>query len=244
MPRCHACTFRHRVCRGAREHGNAEESRSHEAEREEKRSGLSGHRLERLRRLGRGLHVGEPVRVQGRARRQDDEVHDEVRDEHSRHDIRPRAAQLALEGAARPIAQLVIQRLVRLDLLRRLPEKEIRTDSRPEDGDEGKEIVLRERDLRKQRPLQHVAPVRLREERRDDVCEEYERQPLEDPEEHRVRAEHEKEQNDAGEHRHEVAALDVVSISAPAAIPERSAAILIVFPTNSRMHANQSSQGG
>ncbi len=71
--------------------------------------------------------------------------------------------------------------LLLLDLLGGLPEEEIGADRRPQQGHQGGPAVLRLRQGRDERVVEDLPPVGMEEQRRDDVGDEDEGQPLEDP---------------------------------------------------------------
>ena len=108
-----------------------------------------------------------------------------------------------------------------LDLLLGLPEEEIRTDRRSQDGDDHGQVVLVPMDRRDKRRAKRGQPVDLDTEGDADVGEQGQRQPLQHADIAGVRQEHlEQQRNDPesnGEQRL-VAAAD----QSPRSLPSRS----------------------
>ena len=124
--------------------------------------------------------------MQRQARRQDDEEHHEVREECPGGDVESPHRQF-LPGRARSVDHTPApERLLLFDLLRGLPEEQIRADGRAEDGDDRRPSGFAARHVDRQDIMKHLAPVRANVERRADVHEEDEGQPLEHAGEHRV----------------------------------------------------------
>jgi hypothetical protein len=89
----------------------------------------------RLRCLPGRIDMSRAVGVKRRGRSQNHEMHDCVRGEHAGDDIDARLPQFRV---SRPFSLCEVAALCALflDLLRRLPEKQVRRNRRPEDADQ------------------------------------------------------------------------------------------------------------
>src|SRR5450759_5370317 len=132
--------------------------------------------------------------------------------------------------------------LLLLCILCRLPEKEIRRDGRAQNGDECEQIVVRVLNPWMDRPAEDFQPVRLGDECGQDIREKHKRSHLK----MRVMYSYDAKINsarmamvNAGTNHMDGIPL---SIDAAAAMPPRSAAMLMVLATKSRRHANHNSQ--
>ena len=119
--------------------------------------------------------------MQRRAGRENDEVHDQIRSEHARHDICPTVPKFVRRGAA-PLTQVVAaHRPFLFDFLGGLPEEQIRRNRCAEDRHQNAEVVAGPADLRHERGVQRRPPVDCRQKGRDHVGTKNEGQPFEDP---------------------------------------------------------------
>ena len=117
--------------------------------------------------------------MQSRRGRENDEIHHQVREEHSREYISSRAAQLVIGGAF-PLGDSASSDLsLFFHFLRGLPEEKIRRNRRPQNPDERREIIARPLNMRDKGRAQHRSPVRMCEKRRDDVSKQDQREPFE-----------------------------------------------------------------
>ena len=180
-----------------------QEPRADQPEREEEVGGVAGERPQGFGGLARRRDLGEPRAVEGRRRREDDEVHHDVREEHARVHVEPGVGELVRRRAAPLRRRSPAARLLLLDLLRRLPEEEIGRDRRAEDPDERGDVggVPAERRHHGGRP--RLPPVGMREDRRDDVGKEHRGHPFEIFREGRVARVHGDEHDAGAEERHE-----------------------------------------
>src|SRR5205085_2174746 len=76
-----------------------------------------------------------------------------------------------------------------------LPEKHVRSDGGPEDGDQSRDVILLETDRRNERRIEHSRPVRLNKECNRDVGQQGQREPLEDTRNEPVGAEYLQQNN-------------------------------------------------
>ena len=119
--------------------------------------------------------------MQGHRRRQHDAERDQVRVDHADVGVDLDAPQVR----ARLLGRLA-QRLVAtgcallLDLLRRLPEEEVRADGRAEHRDEHGGVFAAARKARQQRPGEHLLQRDVHHQHRADIGQQRERQPLEE----------------------------------------------------------------
>jgi len=179
--------FGDRIRRRSGKDRDGEHARTDNAEREQQVRAAAGDGPQRLGGVLRGGDRPRPVCMHGGGRCQDDEVHHEVREEHSRDHVLPGDTQLLVGGALTFLRCELAARNIDFDFLRRLPEKEVRADGRAEDADEHGEERTRPLHVRNERGAQDGAPVRSRQEGRDHVHEQHERQPLEDAGDHAIR---------------------------------------------------------
>src|SRR5205823_4987136 len=110
---------------------------------------------------------------------QDDEIHDNVREEHADGDVPGRIFQLPLGSTAALPKPLSTSGNLFLNLLAGLPEEKVRRNRRAQDGDQGRPERAVQTNRGKKRPLENRRPIRSREKRRADVSEKSKRQPLE-----------------------------------------------------------------
>jgi len=120
------------------------------------------------------------MRVEGRSGRQDDEVHDKVREEHTRQHIRACSLEFSIGRAAPLLNGAPTGGPILLDLLGGLPEEEIGRDRGPQDAHECGEVAVGPLNARGHGGDQDSLPVRSGQERGQDVGEQDEREPLED----------------------------------------------------------------
>jgi len=133
--------------------------------------------------LRRSLDVGDAVGVERHRRGQHDEEGDDVRERHSHDRVDLDAAQIAVRlsrGALQRAPAAVRPHL--LDLLRRLPEEQIRADRGAEHRDDGGDVFLLPRDVRKHGVSENRRPGHMHHEDRADVGQQRKRQPLENVE--------------------------------------------------------------
>jgi hypothetical protein len=107
-------------------------------------------------------------------------VHHEVGKRHSNHDVRTGGAELGVPQpapAALRIGGSGGRQLIHLG--GRLPEEEVGGDGGAEHGHQRQDEILGELDVRDDGGFDDLEERGMREERRDDVGEEGERQPLE-----------------------------------------------------------------
>ena len=97
---------------------------------------LSGDGLERLRGLRRRLNGRDAVNVQRRGGREDDEDGNQVAEDHADQRVLAGSARFGSRLPRRHVKRLGVGSPFLLDLLRCLPEEQIRADGRAEDGDE------------------------------------------------------------------------------------------------------------
>ena len=83
------------------------------------------------------------MRVQRGGGREDDEVHDQVREEHAGQHIVPGAAYLPPGGAFAFLDGRLALRDLFLYFLGGLPEEQVRRDGRPQDAHQGRPICCR-----------------------------------------------------------------------------------------------------
>ena len=193
----------HRVGRRAGQHGNGEQPGPDDAEREQEVGGVAGQRTQCLGRLPARLDLVLAGAVERRCRREDDEVHDQVREEHPGGHVEARIAQLVRRcapslGERAPAAGALL-----LDFLRGLPEEQVRRDRRPQDAHERADERAVEANLRHDRGPEPRSPVRRGQERRNDVREQHGCQPLETAGEGRIRRPQRDRDDRESEHRHE-----------------------------------------
>ena len=150
----------HGVRRRARQHRHGEQPRADHADSEHEAREISGERTQRLRRIRAGGDLRLPAGVERECRRQDDEIHDQVREEHPEVDVDRRDPQLGPACAAARGSRLPSGRLLLLDLMARLPEEQVRRDRRPEDRDERRDVAALERDRRHDRRAERFAEWR------------------------------------------------------------------------------------
>ena len=118
--------------------------------------------------------------VKGRGGRQNDEVHDDVGEEHARDNVRLGPLEFGI-GRAPPLRDgSPTSGPVLLDLLGSLPEEEIRRNCRPQDSDQRGEVVVAPFDMREHRSAEDRPPVRSGQECGQHVREENEGEPFED----------------------------------------------------------------
>ena len=121
------------------------------------------------------------VRMQSGCRRQNDEVHHQVREEYAGEDVVPGTSQVprgrvfALFDGGSARGDIV------LDFLGGLPEEEVGRDRSSQDADQGCPIRACPLQSWNQRRPRNSGPVRVREEGSDDVGEQNQREPFEDP---------------------------------------------------------------
>jgi len=105
-----------------------------------------------LRRLRRGLDVGNAVRVQGHRGGEHDEERHQVGERHPDVGIDLDAAKLR-RGLFGRLAQrmFAVGRALLLHFLRSLPEEQVRADRGAEHGHEREQIIRAQRDIRDER---------------------------------------------------------------------------------------------
>ena len=139
------------------QHRHREQAGADDAEREDEEREVAGDRPQRLGRLRRRLDVGDAVLVQRHRRRDHDAQRDQVRERHAEERVLLDARQVLgdVPGcSAQRVARSAVRRVV-LDLLRRLPEEQVRADRRAEHRDDHRR-VLRGRDAgREEGPRLH-----------------------------------------------------------------------------------------
>ena len=97
---------------------------------------------------------------------------------------------------AAAFSQVASLRSLLLDLLRRLPEKQIRRDRRAENRHQHREERSRPLDVRNQRGAERKPPVHVRDKRGQHIGEQHEREPLEHARDRAVRGPHQQHDDD------------------------------------------------
>jgi hypothetical protein len=131
-----------------------------------------------LRGLTRRLDILHSRAMKRGGGGEDDEVHDEVREEHARVDVEARVGQLMGSRAATLGDRLLPSPFLLLHLLGRLPEKQVRRDGRAENAHEGAHGAPGPVKIGNDRGHEHGRPVWVRQEGRCDVGEEDGGEPL------------------------------------------------------------------
>ena len=161
------------------QHRYGQEPRADDPQREEAVREVAGQGTQGLGGLARGLDLGPSGRMQGRGRREHDEEHRDVREQHAGEDGEPRVGQLVRRCAATLGQRPPALRLFLLHLVRGLPEKEIGRDRRPEHADERRNVRGVPDEARREGGDGDLPPVGLGQERRQNVRQEHRGQPLE-----------------------------------------------------------------
>ncbi len=110
----------------------------------------------------------DTVRVQRRCGSQNNEIHDEVRNEHAGEDIYAQPAKLLI-GCAPSLSKIPSLSAFLLDLLRRLPKEEVRRNSRAQNPHQYRQILARPGEPRQQRRHHRLVPIDSGKECRHDV---------------------------------------------------------------------------
>ena len=126
------------------------------------------------------------MRVQDRRGGQDDEVHDDVGEEHPDQDVDPRLLQLRHLNTA-PIGFGALARLAHLiDFGRRLPEEEVGRDGGAEHRHQRHDEILVPGQLRDQAGAQNRHHIGVHQDAGEHVGEQRQREPFEDLEDGRI----------------------------------------------------------
>ena len=140
-----------------------------ESEGKEPIRSISGQWPESLGGFSGRRNIGLPMRVKGRGRRQDDEVHHEIREEYAGQDIPPRPPEFGVGRAASLLHGPLAGGPVLFDLLGGRAEEQIGRDRCPQDADERGEVIRGLLNTRDQGCGEDSRPVRVSQEGGNDV---------------------------------------------------------------------------
>jgi hypothetical protein len=120
-----------------------------DSQRKDREGEFSRDRSQGLGRLRRRLDIGDPMRIERRRRRQDDEQRDEIGEAHADDRIQLYARQLS-RRLPRRFEKSVGRRILPLIFYfrRRLPEEKVRADGRSKHGDHHSQVAPRPLDVR------------------------------------------------------------------------------------------------